>query len=164
MANIRGEVVQALYPYEEWQAMRVAARELIVNSNGDLVHGCSVCVVADYFGLTTAELAEQARNNVERINLIARLSENDGHAADVIELLRAYGIYLADETFASYADMMRELQADEGNWEGALAWNGHIIRARQNGARIDFWDPQSGSDDSPVPTNQELVLVTFNAG
>lgn len=161
-ANIRNGIVQALIPHAEWLSMLRAAEQLEVNSSGDLVHGCSLCVLADYLGQTTQDLLEGARDEPERLQLLHRL-EQSGAANDVIDLFKAYGVYLADESFDNHAAMMQELNDNPSDWDGALAWDGHIIRARQLGPKLDFWDPQSGLDERAIPTAGRLILVTFHA-
>lgn len=136
------------------------------NTTGRLDIGCSVCVAANYLKMTDKELIKSVFDEKDpvKINVIKQIYKS-GDSGKVTELFMSLGIYLADESFKDYESMIEAIASDPDSpsWTGALAWEGHIIRASGEGDQFTFWDPQNGQMNCDVPKNKKLVLVTFNA-
>ena len=130
--------------------------------------GCSVCVVADFLKITDKQLIKRIfdTEDQESIAMIRAIYMEGGKTGYVEELFKYFNIYLADEHFDNYGAMMESLTSDAeaSAWSGALAWEGHVIRASGKGAQCTFWDPQSGNRHPDIPRDKTLIIVTFAAG
>jgi hypothetical protein len=142
-----------------------SSKPAFVNDIGRLDVGCSVCVAADYKGVTVKQLLKNIfdSKNIELIDIVKRIYKDSGLSEDVTTMFEKLGLFVADESFDNYEAMMVSLTSDDeaAAWTGALAWEGHIIRASGEGRSCSFWDPQSEVKDCPVPKDKKLVLVTF---
>lgn len=87
--------------------------------------GCSVCVAANYLKMTDKELIKYIFDTKDQsqIDLIKDIYKN-GDSKHVTSLYMSLGIYLADESFDNYEQMINELTSDPDGpaWSGALAW------------------------------------------
>jgi len=129
--------------------------------------GCSVCVAANYLGLTDQALIKQIFDSGNRdiIDCVKRLYKG-GNKDDVLKLYQWLRIFLAEEVFDNAESMIKNITSDDEayDWTGAIVWEGHIIRASGNGVQYTFWDPQSGANNCTIPQNKRLYLITFSAG
>ncbi len=138
------------------------------NVDANIPKGCSLFAAADLLGITASELVQEAARLSESgdfqiENLVVNLATNDGKWDDIAALYKKLAIITSGtEIFPSYSAMMAALKMDpERSWNGALIFDGHMIRAAQNNGSLELWDPQGLLGTYILPTDKKMHLITF---
>jgi hypothetical protein len=123
--------------------------------------GCVLCVLADYRGTTVTNLLA---NLDESQRQFAMTTYQGGlhDAGQILAHLSPMGIQ--DEGFPSYQAFRTTIEEADAvpEWEGALGFGRHIIRASWHGGRLRLWDPQLGVENPAIPTGVPVTLYTFS--
>jgi hypothetical protein len=129
------------------------------NDSGTRTKGCGAMVAADYLGISVMTLLGRYRDaqHASTQALIRQVFDNP-NSTQVLQLYQALGIGVSAEDLDDYTKLFSET----GQWDGALGWEGHIIRARGHGHQLELWDPQGGFGEFLLPTNKHFQVYTFH--
>jgi hypothetical protein len=161
MAYIRSGEVCILIPKRDFDD--TIPDDEKINNIGKMDVGCSLCVLADYYGENLKDFIKRIfQSGVQKdIDYVKEIMQN-GASASVEGLFKSLNVWTDLENFDNYAVLMHALETNDTDWTGALMWEGHVIRAKgASDGTISFWDPQSGASESAIPKSEKLYLVTF---
>ena len=130
------------------------------NNSTSKTRGCGAMVASDYLGMNVGTLLESRRHDPNpAVRTLLMQAFNRPNSDQVEELFEALSIRFLAEDLDNYEGLL----VGGGVWTGALAWEGHVVRAsgRADGA-LELWDPQGGLGEFLVPTNRPLKVYTFS--
>lgn len=132
-----------------------------VNDSGLSQYGCSVCVAADFFRMKTSVLLEKMGMSPDSV------PQNPTSSA-VTAFFESIGISLvgdAPSEIDGTEDLKKAEKSDKdigNNWDGALAWLGHIVRVQMTSNGLVLWDPQDSIGGTYLVPENNFLLYVFD--
>ncbi len=125
--------------------------------------GCSVFVAADFLRKTGVELLKSFQGNAKLMPLAKTLMKESSSSDAVASFYKELNLTQSEERFEDLSALVRQLRnTPDVEWSGAIAWEGHIVRAEGKGADFKVWDPQGNLANYLLPSRQRLDLFTFS--
>ena len=162
--SVRGRYNPHLAKPNRFDLTQVAGDVNGTNDSREKTLGCSVFVAADFRKEKLTDFVKSCRGNETLMPLVMGLMRQSSTTQSVKALYKELKIVETEEQFEDLSAMVRELgKSPDVKWSGAIAWEGHIVRAAGTGMNFTAWDPQGGLANYLLPSRQRLDLITFSS-
>ena len=123
--------------------------------------GCVLCVLADFMETTVLRLIQHL--GPSKMELVRSVYAGGLHrAGEIMQEVLQMGI--VEEEFANYQLLRQTIEHSDPTpeWEGALGFGSHIVRASWHAGILRLWDPQLGVENPAIQLGVPVTLYTFS--
>ena len=164
LQNYTPELEEPSLPYENITVLGDIHNTNDLDDSDLIQNSCSLFVAADYLRKTIKTFRRECDQIPDLQNHWAKITGGENASDNVLNFYNKVGINYATESYSNLGEMFNTLKQEQDgpyHWGGAIAWEGHIIRAEAFGEDYLFWDPAGVISNYLVPTNKKIMLIEF---